>query len=84
MLTINRLNIKEEAPTPQEYLQLRKDLLWELYPESDVKNALQNSLYCVSIYNKDCIVGTGRVVGDGKLCFYIVWLDTLICFHLKL
>lgn len=68
---MNKLFIKESPPTPQEYMLLRKSLLWETYSESIVTQALQNSLYGVSIYLNDQIIGTGRVVGDAKLCFYI-------------
>lgn len=71
ILNINKLKITELKPTPQEYLKLRKSLSWELYSEKDVEQALLNSIYCVSIYSKDCIIGMGRIVGDGRLCFYI-------------
>lgn len=70
-MNVNQLKITELPPTPKEYLQLRKSLSWELYHENDVAQALHSSLYCISVYNKDDIIGTGRVVGDAILCFYI-------------
>ena len=70
-MNIGELLIKESTPTPQEYILLRKSLQWEIYSESAVTQALQNSLYGVSIYLNNQIIGTGRVVGDAKLCFYI-------------
>lgn len=70
-MDISELLIKELPPTPQEYILLRESLLWETYPETDVAQALQNSLYGVSIYLNTQIIASGRVVGDTKLCFYI-------------
>ena len=70
-MDISELLIKELPPTPQEYILLRESLLWEIYSETDVAQALQNSLYGVSIYLNNQIIASGRVVGDNKLCFYI-------------
>lgn len=70
-MNLNNLIILEKAPTPQEYLLLRKKILWEEYIEDDVETALVNSLYSVSVYEKNQMIGFGRVVGDGRLCFYI-------------
>lgn len=70
-MNLENLFISESAPSPQEYLYLRGSLLWDTYSESDVAHALKNSNYCVSIYYNNEIVGTGRVIGDSRLCFYI-------------
>ncbi len=70
-MIIDKLEIVEAAPSAKEYLQLRNKLGWSLYLEIDAANALLHSLYCISIYDNESIIGMGRVVGDGKLCFYI-------------
>lgn len=70
-MNLEELIVVETAPSPQEYLYLRKCLSWDTYSESDVAFALQNSTYSVSIYFKNEIIGTGRVIGDSRLCFYI-------------
>ena len=63
--------IKENKLSPEDYLELRKSLKWEVYPLIDVKSSLCNSLYTVSVYADEVIIGAGRIVGDGKICFYI-------------
>lgn len=68
---MNECIIKENKLNVEEYLELRKSLEWELYPDTDIYTSLHNSLYTVSIYYNKQIVGAGRVVGDGKICFYI-------------
>lgn len=66
-----KFKIKENELTADEYLELRKSLKWETYSSVDVINSLHNSLYIVSIYDDELIIGSGRIVGDGKICFYI-------------
>lgn len=63
--------IKENKISINEYLELRKSLEWETYSETDIAKSLHNSLYTVSIYDNNFIIGAGRIVGDNKICFYI-------------
>lgn len=63
--------IKEDELSVEEYLELRKSLKWELYSYTDVYTSLSNSLYTVSAYYNKQIIGAGRIIGDGKICFYI-------------
>lgn len=61
----------EVAPPPADYNRLRRDAGW---PEMDPETAgecLPRSLYVVCAFRDNDLVGTGRVVGDGGLCFYI-------------
>ncbi len=61
----------EQCPTPSEWGILRKSAGWSIATNANFKIAAQNSLYAISAYVNDEIVGMGRVIGDGILCFYI-------------
>ncbi|MEC0373417.1 GNAT family N-acetyltransferase [Paenibacillus chibensis] len=64
--TINRI------PTIEEYKNLCTAVGWEDYMNFEVaEESLKKSLFGVLIQYKDEIVGMGRVVGDGKIYFYI-------------
>lgn len=65
------IKILEKSPTPEEYNRLRKSVLWPEYEFSDIESSLSSSLYSVSCYFNDEIIGYGRIIGDLKLCFYI-------------
>ena len=59
------------APTAEDYNRLRRDAGW---PEMDPHAAgrcLPNSSFAVCAFHGNDVVGMGRVVGDGGLCFYI-------------
>ena len=60
-----------EIPTAKDYVSLRlrsgmgnKDL-----ERSQI--ALQNSLFTISIYDKDKLIGFGRIVGDGGITYVV-------------
>ncbi len=57
--------------TVPEYQSLRNTTLWKSLPDHQVKKALDNDLYSVSVYKEDMIIGMGRVIGDGAIYFYI-------------
>lgn len=65
------IRILESPPLAKEYNHLRTLCDWFVHPEEYVKFAIDNSLYWVSIYDRDHLIGMGRIVGDGRLCFYI-------------
>ena len=65
--------IRYEVTTPsaEQYNHLRRDAGWpEMDPET-VARCLPTSLHVVCAFDGEEMVGTGRVVGDGGLCFYI-------------
>lgn len=59
------------SPTPQEYNGLRKDAGWPKMDMDTAASCLPNSAFIVSAFSGSELVGMGRVVGDGGLCFYI-------------
>lgn len=63
--------IIERIPTVEEFTMLRNALGW-ISPDKDAASkALSNSLYSVCVEHDGKLIGTGRVIGDGGLYFYI-------------
>ena len=58
-------------PSVEDYNRLRRDAGWPEMDPDTVQRCLPRSLYVVCAFEKGGLVGTGRVVGDGGLCFYI-------------
>ena len=54
-----------------EYQALRKTTGWDMLDDSIVEKALKNDLFSLCIYDKEKLVGMGRVIGDGFIYFYI-------------
>lgn len=60
-----------ESPGAAAYNALRRDAGWGEMDPDTVRDCLPRSLCIVCAFDGDRLVGTGRVVGDGGLCFYI-------------
>lgn len=65
------INIKENINNVQEFNYLYDAVGWGSYDEEITKVALQNTLYSVSIYDGEKIIGYGRLIGDG-ICFIYI------------
>lgn len=64
--------VLKRVPSVEEYKTLCTAVGWEDYMNFDVaEDSLLQSLFGVVIQYEDLIVGMGRVVGDGKIYFYI-------------
>ena len=63
--------IEKDTLLPEEYIQLRIDAGWGNPEKEDVKTALEKSLIVFVKRINGKAVGAVRIVGDGKLCFYI-------------
>jgi GNAT superfamily N-acetyltransferase len=59
------------VPPAQDYNRLRRDAGWPQMDPDTAACCLPESQYLVCAFDGDEMVGTGRVVGDGGLCFYI-------------
>ncbi|PHV71176.1 GNAT family N-acetyltransferase [Sporanaerobium hydrogeniformans] len=66
-----KIEIVDNALTPEIYIAVRKQVNFKYYPYEDVKVALKNSLYTVVIYDEGKPIGISRIVGDGKIVFFI-------------
>lgn len=65
------IKLLENVKNVEEYNKLFDEVGWGSYDRKVSKLALENSLYTVSIYDDDKIVGFGRLIGDGVCYFYI-------------
>lgn len=77
MINNNGYWIKYAAPSAADFIALRASIGWGKTGVDMVTASLANSLFHVTIYQKneakgaDELVGMGRVVGDGAMYFYI-------------
>lgn len=65
------LTYKENVKNSIELCKLYCEVGWgELEPELATK-AIENTLYSISVYNQDTIIGYGRLIGDGVMFIYV-------------
>ncbi|MCK9471857.1 MAG: GNAT family N-acetyltransferase [Bacilli bacterium] len=69
--SINNLRIEKNKLTADEFIYLRKFGPFIEYRKEDVEAALKTSLFTVALYDEDILVGIARIVGDGKIVFFI-------------
>ena len=65
------ISIKENVNSVEEFNYLYDAVEWESYDEKVSEKALKNTLYSVSVYDDDKIIGYGRIIGDG-ICFLYI------------
>jgi predicted GNAT family N-acyltransferase len=65
------IEIDNKLPSPQEYNALRKSAGWNFFDEQSASAGLKGALYTVSVREDGVLVAFGRVVGDGRITFYI-------------
>lgn len=65
------LTIKENVKNIEEFNLLYDAVGWGAYSDDITKKALDNTFYSVSIYDKDKIIGYGRLIGD-TICFMYI------------
>lgn len=60
-----------KAPTVQEFNYLTNSVGWGIRDESIVKEALNNTLYSICVYDEKKLIGYGRIIGDKTIFLYI-------------
>ena len=65
------ISIKENINNVEEFNYLYDAVGWGSYETEVSKKALENTLYSVSVYDEDKIIGFGRLIGDG-ICFVYI------------
>ncbi len=68
---MKKILYKSSMPTAKEWKELRSYVKWTIYEDDIFQIASKNTLYAISVYDSDKIIGMGRVIGDGIICFYI-------------
>ena len=54
-----------------EFLEMVESVGWKTYTEAQVKKALDNTFYSISVYDDNRIIGYGRIIGD-TICFLYI------------
>ena len=65
------ISIKENVNSIEEFNYLYDVVGWGSYDEKVSEKALANTMYSVSVYDDDKIIGYGRIIGDGISFLYI-------------
>lgn len=65
------ITIKENVNNVEEFNYLYDAVQWGHYDEEISKKAIDNTMYSVSVYDDDKIIGYGRIIGDG-ICFLYI------------
>ena len=66
-----RFLCKENALTASIYIDLRRKVNFKEYRKEDVETAIANSLYSVVVFDDKRPIGIARIVGDGRIAFFI-------------
>lgn len=66
-----KYTVINKPPKASEYLELRRKVGWDSVALNLAQKSLDNSLFNVSVWNEENLVGMARVVGDGFIYFYI-------------
>ena len=61
----------ERTPTENEFNNLTEAVGWGIRDEKIVKEALENTLSSICVYDVDNLIGYGRIIGDKTIFLYI-------------
>ncbi|WP_040978918.1 GNAT family N-acetyltransferase [Oceanobacillus jeddahense] len=67
-----RYKIKYQTPSIDAFNQLRVEAGLSSKERKAIEIGLPNTLFAVTIYDEDTLIGLGRVVGDGGVVFHVV------------
>ena len=65
------INIKENNKNVEEFNKLYDSVGWGAYNKAISKKALDNTIYSLSVYDDEKIIGYGRIIGD-SICFLYI------------
>ena len=65
------LEMKNNTLNSEIYLKLHAECGFKMYEPSDVEIALQGDIFDVVLYEDEKAIGMGRVIGDGKIVFFL-------------
>lgn len=63
--------IKENELTAEDFIRLKVATGFKNRPIEQVKNALANNLYDVTVIHNNETIGMGRLIGDGVMYWYL-------------
>lgn len=65
------LKKSENKISAEDFNNLTNQVGWGIRDKKIVEEALNNTLYSVSVYDDDKLVGYGRIIGDKMIFLYI-------------
>ena len=65
------INIKENNKNIEEFNFLYDSVGWGAYDKAISKKSLDNTIYSLSVYDDEKIIGYGRIIGD-SICFLYI------------
>ena len=65
------ITIRENVNSVEEFNYLYDSVGWGSYDEKISKKSLVNTMYSVSVYDENKIIGYGRIIGD-RICFLYI------------
>ena len=66
------MKFSNKAPLPEDYNALRiSSGMGNIKNLHKIKIAMDNSLFIVSVYNEENLIGLGRIIGDGGISFAV-------------
>ena len=68
---MDKLEVKHNELTAEEFIYLWESVWGQGPSPEQTKLAMDNTLFRVSVFDGDRIVGMARVIGDKGLCYYI-------------
>ena len=69
---ITSMEFIHKVPSVEAYNKLRVNSgMNSTKPNSEVKKALEGTLFAVSVYENNELIGLGRIVGDGGITFVV-------------
>lgn len=70
-MSTSDIRILEHPPSADEFASLRNLISWRNPSLSLIQQSIDASLFWVSLYRNNELVGCGRIVGDGAMYFYV-------------
>ncbi|GHV92729.1 N-acetyltransferase [Spirochaetia bacterium] len=68
---LDMVSIEQNGLTAKIYQQVRGTTDFMKYSDEDADAAMKSNLWSAVAYNDDKPVGIVRIVGDGRICFFI-------------
>ena len=63
------ITFAEDIKDVSIYLSLRQQVGWVSLTKEQAQQALDHSLKIITVYDDECPIGMGRIVGDGALLY---------------
>jgi GNAT superfamily N-acetyltransferase len=70
-MSASQIILKQEPPSASDFELIRSAVGWKNPKLPIIQSSIDSSLFWVSGYLGNLLVGCGRVIGDGSMYFYI-------------